>query len=136
MLLTLALVVLISSIVVFFSDEFIKIFKKIFAIKGVMLLLPLFVASWLIYNFNFWFLWTIFYAREVLHDVLNFLVRITPFQKGAVLVDLVIMLTFLSVVPVLILDIISRRKNFKRYQHPYALSSFIFILSVFLLIII
>lgn len=135
MLLTLALVVLVSSIVVFFSEEFIKAFKKIFAIKGVKLFLPLFAASWIIYNFSFWFLWAIFYTREILHDVLNFLIRIMPFQKGAESVALVFMLAFLSVVPTLFLDVWLRRKNFRGYQHPYALSSLIFILSVFLLII-
>ncbi|KTD03275.1 hypothetical protein OQJ19_02095 [Fluoribacter gormanii] len=136
MLLTLALVVLFSAITVFFSEEFIKAFKKLFAIKGAKLLIPMFVASWFIYTFNFWFLWGIFYAREILHDVLNFLVRIMPFEKGAVSVVLVFMLTVLSVVPVLILDVLSRRKNFKGYQHPYVASGLIWILSVFLLIII
>ncbi|WP_454780669.1 hypothetical protein [Legionella sp. WA2022007384] len=135
MLLTLALVVLFSSIVVFFSEEFIKAFKKLFAIKGAKILIPMFAASWLIYTFNFWVLWAVFYAHEILQDVLNFLVRIMPFQKGAVSLVLVFMLTFLSVVPVLILDVISRRKSFKGYQHPYVASGVIWILSVFLLII-
>ncbi len=136
MLLTLALVVLLSSILVFFSEEFIKLFKKLFAIKGAKLLIPMFAASWLIYTFNFWFLWAIFYAREMLHETLNFLVQIMPFQRGAVPVVLIFMLTFLSVVPVLILDIVSRRKTYKGYKHPYVTSGVIWILSVFLLIII
>ncbi|KTD74015.1 hypothetical protein [Legionella tucsonensis] len=136
MLLTLALVVLLSSIVVFFSDEFIKSFNKIFAIKGAKLFIPLFAASWLVYTYNFWVLWAIFYVRELLHIVQNFLVSIMPLQKGAVPVVLVFMLTFLSVLPVLILDIFSRRKNFKGYQYPYVTSALIWLLSVFLLIII
>ncbi|MCE0723154.1 MULTISPECIES: hypothetical protein [Legionella] len=136
MLLTLALVVLLSSILVFFSEEFIKAFNKLFAIKGAKLLIPMFAASWLIYTFTFWCLWAIFYLREMLHEILNFLVRIMPFQQGAVSAVLIFMLTFLSVVPVLILDILSRRKRFKGYQYPYVTSGVIWILSVFLLIII
>lgn len=135
MLLTLALVVLLSAIIVFFSEEFIALFKKFFAIKGAKLFLPLFAASWFIYSFNFWVLWAIFYVREILHDVLDFLVRIMPFQKGAQSVALVFMLTVLSVIPVLILDVLKRRKSFKGYQYPYATSGFILLLSVFMLII-
>lgn len=82
MLLTLALLVLLSSILVFFSEEFGKAIKKLFAIKGAKLIIPLFAASWLIYSYNFWVLWGIFYLREILHNVLNFLVQILPFQKG------------------------------------------------------
>ncbi|HHT0592621.1 TPA: hypothetical protein ACTXXA_001587 [Legionella anisa] len=136
MLLTLAMVVLLSSILVFFSEEFIKAFNKFFAIKGAKLLVPMFAASWLIYTFSFWCLWAIFYVREILVEVLNFLVRIMPFQNGAVSVVLIFMLTFLSVVPVLILDIFSRRKKFKGYEYPYVTSGVIWLISVFLLVII
>ncbi len=130
------MVVLLSSILVFFSEEFIKAFNKFFAIKGAKLLVPMFAASWLIYTFSFWCLWAIFYVREILVEVLNFLVRIMPFQNGAVSVVLIFMLTFLSVVPVLILDIFSRRKKFKGYQYPYVTSGVIWLISVFLLVII
>ncbi|MCW8398219.1 hypothetical protein OQJ26_05370 [Legionella sp. PATHC038] len=135
MLLTLALLVLFGSILVFFSEEFIKTIKKIFAIRGAKLIIPLFAASWLIFSFDLWVLWAIFYLREILHDVLNYLVQMMPFQNWALQVVLVFMLTFLSVVPVLILDFLSRRKNFKSYQHPYVTGGIIWILSVFLLII-
>ncbi|KTC89765.1 hypothetical protein OQJ18_07715 [Fluoribacter dumoffii] len=136
MLLTLALLVLLSSILVFFSEEFGKAIKKLFAIKGAKLIIPLFAASWLIYSYNFWVLWGIFYLREILHNVLNFLVQILPFQKGAVPLVLIFMLTFISVVPVVILDMLSRRRNFKGYQYPYLTSGIIWILSVALLIIV
>ncbi|QMT59682.1 hypothetical protein [Legionella sp. PC997] len=136
MLVTLALVVLLSSIIVFFSEEFIKAFNKLFAIKGAKLIIPMFAASWLLYTYNFWVLWGLFYAHELLQDVLNLIVRIMPFQKGAVSLVLVFMLTFLSVVPVLIFDVFYRRKNFKGYEHPYVASGLIWILAVFLLVII
>ncbi|KTD41984.1 hypothetical protein [Legionella parisiensis] len=136
MLLTLALVVLLSAILVFFSEEFIKAFKKLFAIKGAKLFIPIFAASWLIYTFTFWCLWAIFYMREILQVIEDFLVRIMPFQNIAVPVVLIFMLTFLSVVPVLILDILSRRKKFKGYKYPYITSGIIWLLSVFSLIII
>lgn len=136
MLLTLALVVLFGAILVFFSEEFGKTIKKLFAIKGAKLIIPLFVVSWLIFSFDFWVLWAILYLRDMLHAVLNFLVQIMPFQKWAVQVVQVFMLTFLSVVPVLILNFISQKKTYKSYKHPYLTSGVIWILSVVLIIII
>ena len=135
MLVTLALLVLLGSILVFFSEEFIKMFKKLFAIKGAKLLIPLFLASWLIYTFDFWFLWVVFYLREMLLYILIFLTSIMPFQKGAESVALVILITVASVVPVLILDIQSRRKSFRGYKYPYVTSWVIWILCVVLLVI-
>lgn len=136
MLLTLALVVLFGAILVFFSEEFGKTIKKLFAIKGAKLIIPLFVVSWLIFSFDFWVLWAILYLRDMLHAVLNFLVQIMPFQKWAVQVVQVFMLTFLSVVPVLILNFISQKKTYKSYKHPHLTSGVIWILSVVLIIII
>jgi hypothetical protein len=136
MLVTLALLVFLSSIVVFFSEEFIRLFKKFFAIKGTKLLFPLFALSWLIYSFDFWVMWGIFYVREKLYDALNYLVHIMPFRQGAMPVALVLMLTVLSVAPVFILDVHSRRRNYKGHQYPYITSGIIWILCVALLIII
>ncbi|AUH72165.1 hypothetical protein [Legionella sainthelensi] len=136
MLVTLALLVFLGSILVFFSEEFIKIFKKLFAIKGAKLFIPLFLASWLIYTFDFWFLWIAFYLRETLLYVVMFLTSIMPFRTGANSVALVILLTTASVVPVFILDIQSRRKSFRKYKYPYVTSWIIWILCVVLLVII
>ena len=61
MLFTLAAVVFFAAIVTFFSQEFIGIFKKIFAIKGAKLILPLLLASWCIINFNYLVLWVVYY---------------------------------------------------------------------------
>lgn len=132
----LALVILLGSIIVLFSEEFIKSFKKLWAIKGAKLLLPLFAASWFIYTFDFLFVWVIFYLIEFLHDTLAFLIRLMPFEQGAKSVALVILLTFFSVVPVLIIDFFIRRKNYKGYPYPYITSSLIWIFCVALLILV
>ncbi|CEG58274.1 TPA: hypothetical protein F7001_02630 [Legionella pneumophila] len=132
----LALVVLLGAIIVLFSEEFIKSFKKLWAIKGAKLLLPLFAASWFVYTFDFWVLWVIFYLHQFLHDTLTFLITIMPFQQGAESVALVILLTFFSIVPVLIIDFFTRKKKYKGYQYPYITSTIIWIFCVALLIII
>ncbi|HAT9660178.1 TPA: hypothetical protein JBD28_08950, partial [Legionella pneumophila subsp. pneumophila] len=108
MLLTLALVILFATIMVFFSQEFIRTFKKILAIKGAKLLVPLGIASWLIYNFDYLFIWVIYYIREVLQAVLAFLTRIMPFKPYSTSIALIILLTTVSVGPVLLLDLIYR----------------------------
>ncbi|HAU4213806.1 TPA: hypothetical protein F7Z54_16640 [Legionella pneumophila] len=131
-----ALVVLFGVVMVLFSEEFSKSFKKLWAIKGAKLLLPLFAASWFIYTFDFLFVGVIFYLHQFLHDTLAFLIKIMPFQQGAESVVLVILLTFFSVVPVLIIDFFTRKKNYKGYQYPYITSTIIWIFCVALLIII
>lgn len=135
MLVTLALVIFLAAITVFFSEEFIRAFKKLFAIKGTKLFLPLFAASWLIYTFDFWFLWTFFYVREILNGILAFLIDIMPFQQGKQSVALIILLTVLSVVPVIIIDVLNRRKSFKGFRYPYLTSTLVWIVSVIMLII-
>lgn len=131
-----ALVVLFGVIMVLFSEEFSKSFKKLWAIKGAKLLLPLFAASWFIYTFDFLFVGVLFFSHQFLHDTQTFLIRIMPFQQGAESTALVILLTFFSVVPVLIIDFFTRKKNYKGYPYPYMTSTLIWILCVALLIII
>ncbi|HAU4159341.1 TPA: hypothetical protein ACPHXU_001642 [Legionella anisa] len=131
-----ALVVLFGVVMVLFSEEFSKSLKKLWAIKGARLLLPLFAASWFIYTFDFLFVWVIFYLSKFLHEILAFLIRLMPFQQGAESIALVILLTFFSVVPVLIIDFFTRKKTYKSYPYPYITSTLIWILCVVLLIII
>ncbi|WP_392538575.1 hypothetical protein [Legionella sp. 227] len=131
-----ALVVLFGVVMVLFSEEFSKSLKKLWAIKGARLLLPLFAASWFIYTFDFLFVWVIFYLSKFLHDILAFLIKLMPFQQGAESIALVILLTFFSVVPVLIIDFFTRKKTYKSYPYPYITSTLIWILCIVLLIII
>ncbi len=133
MLLTLALVVLLASITVFFSQEFIGAFKKLFAIKGVPLFLPLIAASWLIFTFDYWALWGAYYYREMLETMLNFLLRIMPFQKFATPVSLIILLTVISILPVILLDLYCKRKTYRGYPYPNVTSLIILIVTSILL---
>lgn len=134
MLLTLATVIFFASIALFFSQEFVRIFKKIFAVKGVKLFLPLAVASWLVYNCDYWFLWIIYYCREVLNAALSFLTRLVPLSEIASAVALIFLLTLSSVVPVILLDLLSKRKTYKGYKYPYLTSTLIWIVCSVLLI--
>lgn len=134
MLVTLTLVILLAAIIVFFSQEFIQIFKTIFAIKGVMLFLPLFIVSWLIFTFDYWTLQVISYCQQILSEILTFLVSIMPFSFMAEHVSLIMILTSVSVLPVYLLDLIMRKKYFKGYQYPNVTSIIIFIITALLLL--
>jgi quinol-cytochrome oxidoreductase complex cytochrome b subunit len=132
---TLALLICLAAIFVFFSQEFISTFKRVFAIKGAKLILPLAAGSWLIYSFNMEFLWLIIYIREALQKILMILVKLIPAHQYATSLALVVMLTILSVVPVYIMDWINRRRNHKAYRYPYLTSTLILIISYLLLMV-
>lgn len=133
-LLSLAMVVFFASIMVFFSQEFIRTFKRIFAIKGAKTIIPLAIASWAIYTFDYWFLWVIYYCREFLQASLTLLTHIMPFQKEAESVALILLLMFVSVVPVYLLDWFLRFRTYKPYKYNYLTSTIILITSSILLL--
>jgi len=134
MLLTLAMVIFFASIAVFFSQEFIRGIKKIFAIKGAILFIPLLIASWLIYTFQYWALWGVFYYREVLQTMLSFLIHIMPFKQAARPLSLILLLTFISVVPVLVIDLLMVKRTYLHYKYPYVTSALIWLISAVLLL--
>ncbi len=135
MYLTLALVVFVFSIIVFFSQEFTNIFKKIFAISGAKILLPLAICSWGVYTFDVWFLWGIYYIRDLLHMAVASLMRLLPFQKGAQPIASILLLTLLSVVPSLFIQWLTFRKRYVEFKYPYLTSTIIWITSSILLLI-
>lgn len=135
MLLTLAIVVFFASIFVFFSQEFIKTGKKIFSIKGAPLILPLAIASWLLYQFSSWILWGLYYYGEVLTKLRKMLMMVIPFQQLGYPLATIIVLTVISVLPVVLLDIYLKHKTYKGYKYPYTTSSIIWIISVVVLLV-
>lgn len=135
MLVTLAAVIFFASIFVFFSQEFIRTFKKIFAIKAVALFLPLLIASWLIFTFVHLFLWTAYYYREMLQAVLTFLVYLMPFHQQAKSLAMIILLTVISVLPVILIDLFVRQRTYQPYKYPYLTSTIIWIVNAELLLV-
>ncbi|KTD66428.1 hypothetical protein [Legionella shakespearei] len=134
MYLTLALVVLVAAIVVLFSQEFIQLFKKILTIKGAKLVLPLLIVSWLVFTFDYWVLWGIYYYGTVLNSITAFLSNLLPFQTGAYPLVMILLLTAISVVPVILWEHYLWKQNYKHYQYPYLTSTLIWIASSIVLI--
>lgn len=94
MLLTVAMVVFFSSIILFFSDEFGRFFKKIFAIPGVTLFVPLLLASAFIVHFEAWILWGLLYIKFLMHVLINFLASLLPFAQSARIAAIIIVYFF------------------------------------------
>jgi hypothetical protein len=136
MMVTLAAVVFFAAIFCFFSQEFIRTVKRIFEIKGATLILPLAIASWFMYTFDYWFIWAIYYVRDVLQTILDFLIRIMPFTHGAYSVALIILLTFVSVVPVFLLSAVLKHRTYKPYAYPYITSTIIWITCCIVLLVV
>jgi hypothetical protein len=134
MYLTFALVVLAAAIVVLFSQEFIRFFKKILTIKGAKLVLPLLILSWLAFTFDYLVLWVIYYYSAVLNSIIKFLSNLLPFKTVASPMVMILLLTTISTVPVILMEQYLWKKNYKHYQYPYLTSTLIWIASSIVLI--
>lgn len=99
LLLTLALSICGGAIFIFFSQEFLRIYKKILSIPGVKLLLPLILASWFIEVYEGWGRWLMIRCQSVLHQILYQLATMMPFETGAVSVIRILYLFILSGLP-------------------------------------
>lgn len=108
MLFTLAAVVLSTSIAVFFSKEFAGVYRKIIAVPGAKLLLPLIIASWLIETYEPFELWFLLKCKEGFHYLLFQLSALTTLnQNSAQIIQLFILATF----PFLVLRALELRRK-------------------------
>ncbi|KTD24496.1 MULTISPECIES: hypothetical protein [Legionella] len=118
-MLTVALVVLLSSIVVFFSKEFGDLFKKIFAIPGMKLFLPLTLATALVVNYESWAYYGLIKFQDFWLGLTGILASWMPFHKGASSVAKILTLMILSFLPVIAIDYwIKRKRSYQSYQYP------------------
>lgn len=134
MLFTLALIVLCSSIIVFFAAEFGNLFTKVFSIPGVKLILPLVLASWLLEIYEGWGLWVLVWCQAMLHRMIHHLTTLIPFQTGAIFFTRMVCLFLLASLPVWIFLLRAKQKG-RHYPQPftYWLGLVLWIFGVFLL---
>lgn len=129
----LVLIVCIASIFCFFIQEFIGLFKRIFAIKGVKIILPLALASGLVYLNTPFVLWHLYFIRDVLDNALLNLMYFIPLHTGKESLALIILLTLLAVLPSVLLNLYSKKYHNKPYPHSYLASTYIWVITVILL---
>lgn len=89
------LIVLTTTIVAFFAEEISGVLKKVFAIPGVKLLLPLAFASWVVVIYQPWVLWFLLFF--------NFLWEYLAIKLGEFLpipLAYIIVMTLMPLIPV------------------------------------
>lgn len=135
MLFTLAMVVFMGGIFICFSQEFIRVFKKILEVKGAKLILPLMLGSLLVAQFDLIILWGLYYYREVLTSVVLFVNHPFATSPLAYPIILIILLTLISVIPVLLLELFWWKRSYKHYPLPNLTSIILWIVSSFVMIV-
>ncbi len=134
MLVSIALIVLISSIVVFFAREFGELFKKIFKIPGLKLLLPLFVASTLLIVYEVFVHWLLLRLQKIVHQLIVKLATILPFEKGALFIARIILLFMIGSLPIWIEAWSDFRKTYKEpHSGIYWIGMMLWIITAVLL---
>ncbi|AHE66435.1 hypothetical protein [Legionella oakridgensis] len=116
MLFTLALIILGATVVVFFSQEFAGVFKKIFAIPGVKLFMPLAFVSWLIDSFEPWVFWLLLKCKEGLLYLIYQFAEWMPWKKNAVALAQILILFLL---PMIAMGILFLWAKFKKMHEPW-----------------
>jgi hypothetical protein len=130
----LVLIICMTSILAFFSQEFSELIKKIFNIKGAKLVLPLAFASALVLFNNELVVAGLAHIEDHITLLFAWIMYIMPYKQYSVYVVLVLLLTILSVGPVILLNMLSIKKTHKPYAHPYLVSTLIWIICVDILV--
>lgn len=89
---TIIFLVIIFAIIVLFSDDFAKLGRKIFEIRGMKLLLPLLAASTVISYFSFFFIWMLDVLINSLAFVIESLANILPLGSYSVFFAIIFLL--------------------------------------------
>lgn len=134
MLFTLALIIFVTAIICFFSQEFARTFKRIFEIPGAKLLLPLAIASWLVLEFDYWLLWALYYTGDIFRNILIFTQHYLPAKEWIKSLNQIILLSLFSILPVITLDYYYRYKTYHGLKYPYLISGILWLIGAFLLV--
>ncbi len=134
MIVTLAIVVFCTSIAAFFAQEFGRVFKKMFAIPGVKLVVPLVMASWCIEIYEEWGLWLLLRIQGWLHQFVHQLHALIPFEQGSLPFTKIVYLFFVASLPIWIFQLANVRKwHRKRPPHTYWTGLVLWIIAAILL---
>lgn len=135
MKLALAIIVFAASIAVFFADEWVRLFKRIVAIPGVRLIVPLLCFSWLIETYQAWGHWLLIRMQATLYSFESILVGLFPFKIGTIHLIRIFYLTSLACLPVILAWMLALyRKELPALKRSYYIGIVLWILGVFLII--
>ncbi|MCX7116456.1 MAG: hypothetical protein NTW94_00820 [Legionellales bacterium] len=134
MLVTLAMVVFFSSVGVFFSEEFGRFFKKVIAIPGAKLLLPLVAASLVVEMFEGLGQWVMVRCQAVIHQLIFQVSKVIPFESVSLTVVRILYLFLVGSLPIWIFRLRAKQKGQRQPQvFAYRLGLLLWIIAAILL---
>ena len=136
MMLTFGSIVFMSSIVLLYTQELLRLIRKLTAIPGVSLLVPLVFASWLIEANEDWGLWLLLYAQATFHNFILYTAERLPFQTGSLHLVRIVFLCLLACIPAWFFWLKNKRRGL--YGFPVTstyIGAFFWIIEAFLLIV-
>ena len=120
----------------FFSQEFVRLFKKLFSIPGGTLLLPLVLASIVVAICQDLSLWLLLRYQALLDRMINALASLFPFKTVMVLFISIVYLFIIAILPGWIFRYRSKLKN--SHESPfyiYWLGLILWLIAAILLIV-
>ena len=135
MQLSFLLLVVITAIVGFFSQELLHGFKRIFSIPGSKLFFPLIFASLVVESYALWGYKGLSSLRSTLSVIEHRLSALLPFQTAALMLTRVFILVILAMIPLWIIAFMTRKNHLTGAMYwAYCCSAVIWTVSVILLI--
>lgn len=134
---TIIFLVILCTIIVLFSEDFAKVGKKIFAIKGMKLLLPIFAVSAVIIDYFSFFIWILDLLVNGLAIIKGELASLIPFGNFSPSIAMIMLL--MTVVLILgplmtfILRLTGHRPFIYRQQLLLVVWAVMAVLNVFIL---
>lgn len=119
---TMVILVVLASIVIFFSEELSKVLKKIIKIKGASLILPLFFASWFVVYYDARFSYALLAIQRSLNQFILSVAQAFPFKWGAVSLATFFFLTSFSALPVYVFYEVAVRKKMRHAEYWVSLA--------------
>jgi len=129
------LIVICTAIIGMFSQEFMRLFQRIFAIRGAPLFLPLIIISLAIES-HLLFGWAILtMIRSGLYICERNLSALIPHQVVAAFFSRVLILTFLAVIPIAVVKYMTRSNPISNAMfYIYRFSALIWVIAAILFV--
>lgn len=135
MLVSFAVAVFLGAIIILFSDEFTRMGKKIFEIKGAALLLPLALGSWGVYVFQDTVLWLLYYYHTICTRIIGLMCYLLPDSSYSVAIVRMLFLSAVAILPIWIWEYVTHKRAFAWYSPSYRASTILWLATAIILIV-
>lgn len=92
-------------------------FKKLFSVFWIRLLVPLVIASFLVNMYEPWVLFVLLYIKAVLKDFMYLIMLMFPWKAIGQAVAFIFLVLFFSVLPPVLLNMYAKHKTYNDF--PY-----------------